>query len=75
MEPYKDRSENSGVTAYETSDESITVEFNHDAIYRYTYASTGKRKIEKMKKLAREGKGLSTYISQTVREKFETKLK
>lgn len=75
MKKYKDITSNSGVTAYETADESISVEFNHDAVYLYTYASAGKRRIEKMKRLANDGKGLSTYISKTVKEKYEQKLK
>lgn len=75
MEPYKDLTGNSGVTAYEISDNGISIEFNHDTVYLYTNASTGKRRIEKMKRLAADGKGLSTYISQTVKEKFEAKLK
>ncbi len=70
---YKDLEGHSGVTGYELHDESIRVEFNHDAVYEYTYASAGERIIEKMKKLAVAGKGLSTYISQTVRERFERK--
>lgn len=74
MKQYKNISGDSGITAYETTENSISVEFNHDALYRYTYESTGKQKIEKMKKLAAEGKGLSTYISQVVKEKFERKL-
>jgi hypothetical protein len=44
-------------------------------VYLYTYESAGKRVIEKMKKLATTGKGLSTYISQTVKDNFETQLK
>lgn len=75
MKKYKDITSTSGVTAYETGEESITVEFNHDAIYLYTYESAGKRRIEKMKRLANEGKGLSTYISKAVKEKYEQKLK
>lgn len=73
MKRYKDIAGNSGVTAYETTENSISVEFNHDVVYHYTYASTGKQKVEKMKKLAAEGKGLSTYISQIVKDNFETK--
>lgn len=75
MKRYKDITGLSGVTAYEFGEDSITVEFNHDAVYLYTYASTGKRTIEKMKRLANAGKGLSTYISQVVKDKFETKIK
>ena len=74
MKRYKNISGNSGVTAYEVNEDNISIQFN-DAVYLYTYASAGKKTIEKMKKLAAAGKGLSTYISQTVKEKFETKLK
>lgn len=74
MKKYRDIAGNSGVTAYESDDESIVVEFNHAAVYRYTYASAGKRTIEKMKRLANEGKGLSTYISRFVKENFESKI-
>ncbi|MEL1243377.1 hypothetical protein AAEO56_03815 [Flavobacterium sp. DGU11] len=73
MKQYKNLEGHSGVTGYEIHDHSIRIEFNNDTVYEYTYASAGKRIIERMKKLAAAGKGLSTYISQTVREKFETK--
>jgi len=75
MKKYIDITGNSGVTAYIIDTESISIEFNNDSIYLYTYESAGKKKIEKMKKLATEGKGLSTYISQHVKDKFETQLK
>lgn len=74
MKRYKNLEGHSGVTGYELNDDSIRVEFNHDTVYEYTYASAGRRIIEKMKRLANAGKGLSTYISQTVKEKFERKL-
>lgn len=75
MEPYENLDGHSGVTAYKTTPDSITVEFSNNAQYLYTYASTGKRTVEHMKALARSGRGLSTYISQSVREKFEKQLK
>lgn len=75
MIQYKNIEGSSGVTAYEAGDDHIKVEFNNSAIYLYTYASAGKRSIEKMKKLAADGKGLSTYISQAVKEKYEKQLK
>ena len=74
MIQYKNLEGHSGVSAYEARPDSIIVEFNHDATYLYTYASAGKRVVEKMKKLAASGKGLSTYISQSVKDKFEKKL-
>jgi len=75
MEQYRNKEGHSGVTAYKIEPEGILVEFNHDAAYRYTYASAGKKTIEKMKNLAKEGKGLSTYISRDVRDKFEEKIR
>tara|TARA_B100001105_G_C22298526_1_gene402748 strand:+ start:699 stop:923 length:225 start_codon:yes stop_codon:yes gene_type:complete len=74
MPRYKNLDGNSGVSAYEIGSDSIAVAFGPDDKYLYTYASAGKRIIEKMKKLAVAGRGLSTYISQTVKEKFEKKL-
>lgn len=75
MKRYKDITGHSGVTAYSILPTAISVEFNHDAVYRYTHASAGQAVIEKMKQLAVSGKDLSTYISQYVRDKFETQLK
>ena len=72
---YRNLEGHSGVTAYKSGPDSICVEFNHNAVYLYTYASAGKNVVETMKKLAKAGKGLSTYISRSVREKFEKKLK
>jgi len=74
MKRYKNLEGHSGVTGYEILPDAIAVQFNYDAVYRYTYASAGKRIIEKMKELAIAGKGLSTYISQTVKGKFEDKI-
>lgn len=74
MKPYKNIEGHSGVTGYEPGTDNITVEFNHHAVYRYTYKSAGKNVVEKMKRLAQAGRGLSTYISQSVREHFEKKL-
>ena len=52
MIKYLNKEGHSVVTGYEVTANSITVEFNHDAIYRYTYKSAGKKTIEKMKQLA-----------------------
>ena len=75
MTRYRNLEEHSGVTAYEIAPESISVEFNLDAVYLYTYRSAGEKVVEKMKLLAIAGRGLSTYISREVRENFESKLK
>ncbi|GHA48512.1 hypothetical protein GCM10007103_31750 [Salinimicrobium marinum] len=71
MKTYGNLSGTSGVTAYEIEDEGILVEFNRDKIYRYTYTSAGRGAVEMMKTLAQQGRGLSTYISRNVKERYE----
>lgn len=72
MNHYLNTKGNSGVSRYSAGSDYIDVEFNGTSVYRYTYASAGKATVEKMKKLAVEGRGLSTYISRKVRENYET---
>ncbi|MFL9842855.1 hypothetical protein [Flavobacterium rhizosphaerae] len=73
MERYKNKQGHSGVTAYNIAAKSITVTFNNNTSYCYTYGSTGKKAVEHMKELAKNGRGLSTYISRYVKQKFERK--
>lgn len=75
MKTYANINGDSGVTAYRISADAILVEFGYKTIYKYSYKSAGKAVIEKMKKLAAKGRGLSTYISQNVKDKYESKLK
>lgn len=72
MEPYKNKQGNSGVLAYELGPDFIRLRFrDRDDVYTYSYRSAGKRKIESMKKLAKTGKGLSTFVSRHVRDQYE----
>ena len=73
MKRYKSLEADTGVTGYETDRDYIRVQFKDRSIYRYTYASTGARKIEEMKRLAEAGHGLTTFINQNVREAYEEK--
>lgn len=70
---YGNLSENSGVIAYEMTDDSITIQFVDGTVYIYNYQRPGRKHVEEMKRLARSGKGLSTYISQHVRENYVRK--
>jgi len=74
MSRYANRQGSSGVVSYEIGDEAIAIEFSGGDIYLYTYRNPGKRHVEAMKKLARKGEGLSTYISRHVRDRFERKI-
>ena len=65
MIPYSSRSgKKSGVIAFETGSDFITVQFAGFETYRYSYKSAGASVVEKMKLLARAQQGLSTFIAQ-----------
>lgn len=71
MLSYKDLDCNSYVEAYECGSNYILVQYKSGALYKYTYDSTGSYQVEKMKKLADEGKGLNRFIDENVRNNFE----
>jgi hypothetical protein len=75
MQRYKNLSGHSGVTSYRIIPNGLLVEFNHNAVYQYTYSSAGRHIIGQMQRLARSGRGLSTYISRVVRHKFDRKIR
>lgn len=74
MHRYKNISVESGVVAYDIGRRSITVEFRSGERYLYTDDSAGADNITEMQRLATLGSGLSTYISQIVRERYAQKL-
>ena len=74
MQPYKNLSGASGVVAFEIGDHHIDIEFAGRKRYRYDYAKPGQQEVEIMKSLAKSGKGLATFISQNVGERFAAKL-
>jgi hypothetical protein len=75
MEKYQDQSADSGIEAYEIGEDSIILRFKNGTEYLYSYIKPGKVHVEEMKKRAKSGNGLNTYLNQNVREKFEKKLK
>lgn len=74
MTRYQDLSSNSGVVAYRIGTDYIAVKFRSGDMYLYTYNKPGKQAVEDMKRLAEAGRGLSTYISQHVREDYEARI-
>ena len=74
MRRYANRSGKSGVAAYELGDDSIVIEFTGGARYLYTEDSAGAGHIARMRALAAAGRGLATYISRHVRERYARKL-
>ncbi|WP_345950900.1 hypothetical protein ABDD95_05510 [Mucilaginibacter sp. PAMB04274] len=74
MTRYQNTSRDSGVVAYQIEADRILVQFASGDIYAYTYKKPGKVMVEQMKELARQGRGLSTFISKAVRGRYERKL-
>jgi hypothetical protein len=74
MQRYKNLSGESGVDAFEIGDRSITVRFAGGERYRYTDQSAGAGNIAEMQRLATIGSGLSTFISQVIKDRYEKKL-
>jgi len=72
MKRYLDLSGDSGVVAYELRPDAIKVKFRgSDRVYVYSHASAGATHVARMKRLAEAGKGLSTYISRHVHDRYE----
>lgn len=74
METYRDLNNDSGISAYEISSDSITVRFKTGAVYLYNYSSTGATHVEEMKRLAESGDGLNSYISRNIGKNYAKKL-
>ncbi|MFN2439658.1 MAG: hypothetical protein ABR503_10705 [Chitinophagaceae bacterium] len=72
MKKYKNISGSSGIVAYEIGATWIKVKFIPGTVYKYSYSKPGKKHVEEMKKLAKEGRELATYISKYVREAYES---
>jgi hypothetical protein len=66
MERYQNLDGDSGVLAYETGADYIKLRFRNGASYVYDYVTPGAEHVERMRELARAGRGLSTYVSRHV---------
>ena len=75
MQRYANRGGDSGVVAYQTSEDSITVEFRDGTVYLYNYESTTKDVVEHMKLLAEQGQGLNAFITRNVGKRYARKVK
>jgi len=64
MKRYANRSGESGVVAYDDRPGAIVVQFQGGETYEYTAGSAGASVVADMQRLARSGRGLSTYIAK-----------
>jgi len=74
MQRYANLSGKSGIIAYRIGSGTITVEFAGGIRYLYTVGSAGAANIDRMHELAVAGRGLSTFISQHVHDRYARKL-
>lgn len=71
MERYRNLHGNSGVEAYAFTPTSILVKFRDSGrIYEYSHGSAGAGNVRRMKRLAEAGRGLSTFISTHVGDRY-----
>jgi hypothetical protein len=75
MHAYKAYNHDTGVIAYQITDDGISLKFKDGSLYIYTNKSAGPLAIAEMKVLARNGAGLTTYINQHVRGHYQHKIK
>ena len=64
MKRYGNRHGNSGIAAYEVGVSFIRIRFTSGNVYLYTYDSAGEDDIKEMKRLAKEGEGLTRFINE-----------
>jgi hypothetical protein len=67
MQYYANLRGNSPIVSYEIEQTRIYVMFKGGRTYSYSYGKAGVSNVEEMKHLAREGAGLSAYITRNVR--------
>jgi hypothetical protein len=73
MQKYSEEDHETGVVAYGLGENSITILFQEGWFYLYDGDKPGMEQVNDMKALALKGRGLSTYISQHVRENYKRK--
>jgi len=72
MERYLNTNGNSPVTYYQINEDSIEVWFKGATkSYKYSYRKAGKKNVDNMKVLARNGSGLSAFITKNVRFQYD----
>lgn len=74
MEHYLNKSGNSPITKFRIEEQKVTVWYNDDTSYSYSYSRAGQSIVDRIKELAREGEGLATFISQQAKFLYDHKI-
>jgi hypothetical protein len=73
MKLYKNLSGKAGIQSYETAKDHLILDFGDPYLYLYDWKKPGQLHVEKMKRLAISGKGLTLYVNQYVRRNYAKK--
>ncbi len=73
MQDYLNMNNNSGIVRYDV--ECIIVEFGNGSAYLYNSVKPGKIHVKEMKKLAKQGFDLNTYINRFIKDNYYKKLR
>jgi hypothetical protein len=72
MERYRNTGGDSGVDCYEIGADYIDIKFNGTSrSYRYSSGVAGSSNVEIIKRLARSGPGLNSFINLNVKFKYD----
>ncbi len=72
MERYRNSGGDSGVSSFEIGTDYIIVKFLGSVrTYRYSYRKAGQHHVDTMKRLARSGSGLNSYINRNVKNLYD----
>ncbi len=72
MERYRNSGGDSGVSSFEIGVDYIGVRFSGSIrTYQYSHRKAGQHHVETMKKLARSGSGLNSYINRYVKNLYD----
>jgi hypothetical protein len=74
MQRYANLSGDSGVSKFQIVPGAIVIEFEQGPVYLYTEQSAGAANVAEMQRLAKAGRGLSSFISRRVKDKYERKI-
>jgi hypothetical protein len=74
MQRYKHKGGDAGVVAWQDRSNGIVLRFADGSTYLYTYATPGRDHVAAMRKLAKKGRGLTTYVNQHVGSSYAMKL-
>jgi hypothetical protein len=71
---YDNRAGESGVTDFQIRESSIAIRFTNGGTYLYDARKPGRKDLEQMKRLALAGRGLSTFISTHVKDRYASRI-